>query len=547
MKAKILTFILLCTALFLLLAQGAAANNVSQIDIDVQLFSDGSARIFQSWTGSFYEGTENYLPINTKDISIRDFTVKDEDTAYTFTDFWDVDASFEEKAQKCGILKTKDGVELCFGISEYGEKVYTFSYTVDGFIKAYEDFDGTNFMLINPEMSIFPSDAAVSVFLEDGAALTEENCAVWGFGFDGFTGFSGGRVYAQSASSLSGKEKMILLLRLDKGILSPAISKDVPFSELEKQAFRGSDYDYGTGFEDIIGIIICILVFGAFIFLIAFELVRRAQLKKFFKNAPYERDIPNGKNTDISDYLCKKFGLAKEKSNIIGALLLSMINKGDIEVQTQKDVGAFGKIKEKTELVPVRSPEEPYEKRLYELIICAQGADGVLQERELEAYFTKHPEKIERFINDVYNSGEKAFIRGGGFAGLPGNRLKSLSKLGKEELSSLAGFKKYLEDFSLISEKSVFEGALWEEYMVYAVLFGIADKVREQLAKVYPDEIPKIDAYMGNVIIANSYCRTMYMSSYRALQQQRSSGAGGRTSFGGGGGFSGGGVGGGSR
>ena len=32
-----------------------------------------------------------------------------------------VDASFEEKANRCGILETGEGVELCWGVSEYGQ------------------------------------------------------------------------------------------------------------------------------------------------------------------------------------------------------------------------------------------------------------------------------------------------------------------------------------------------------------------------------------------------------------------------------------------
>ena len=83
--------------------------------------------------------------------------------------------------------------------------------------------------------------------------------------------------------------------------------------------------------------------------------------------------------------------------------------------------------------------------------------------------------------------------------------------------------------------------------MVYATLFGIADKVIEQFKKVYPEKIPEIETYNRNVIIAHSYYRSMYYQSQRAMQAKRTSGSGGRASFGGGGGFSGGGRGGGSR
>ena len=51
----------------------------------------------------------------------------------------------------------------------------------------------------------------------------------------------------------------------------------------------------------------------------------------------------------------------------------------------------------------------------------------------------------------------------------------------------LLGLRKYLLDFSLIGEREIKEMKLWKEYLVYATLFGIADKVCDNFATVYPD------------------------------------------------------------
>ena len=61
--------------------------------------------------------------------------------------------------------------------------------------------------------------------------------------------------------------------------------------------------------------------------------------------------------------------------------------------------------------------------------------------------------------------------------------------------------------------------------MVYAALFGIADKMMKQMERVYPDRIPELEEYNRQVVIAHSCYRSIY----------------------GGGGFSGGGHGGGLR
>ena len=141
---RLIKKLLVVVSLFFVLCSVSvfAQNNVSEIDIEVTVRDDGSAYIVQNWTGTFGEGTENYIPINTDDISITDFSVSDMNGTYTFVENWDVNWSFEEKANKCGIVETFNGVELCFGISEYGENRYAIEYVVEDFIKSYLDISG---------------------------------------------------------------------------------------------------------------------------------------------------------------------------------------------------------------------------------------------------------------------------------------------------------------------------------------------------------------------------------------------------------------------
>ena len=139
--------------------------------------------------------------------------------------------------------------------------------------------------------------------------------------------------------------------------------------------------------------------------------------------------------------------------------------------------------------------------------------------------------------------GDMAFSQNDGFQNRKGYRISHLSDSGKTSLAQIIGFKKYLEDFSLIAEREVTELGVWKGFMVYAMLFGIADKVEKQLKKLYPNHTEELGHLNRNVIVCHSYHRTMY----RSYQSARSSGSGGHSSIGGGGGFSGGGSGGGSR
>ena len=94
-----------------------------------------------------------------------------------------------------------------------------------------------------------------------------------------------------------------------------------------------------------------------------------------------------------------------------------------------------------------------------------------------------------------------------------------------------------------------------KDYLVFAQLYGIADKVAEQFQKLYPKEFQELSQSVGvdptvmqRTIHMNNMTTTSAMNRAVGKYQAGSiKGTGGHTSFGGGGGFSGGGFGGGSR
>ena len=104
-----------------------------------------------------------------------------------------------------------------------------------------------------------------------------------------------------------------------------------------------------------------------------------------------------------------------------------------------------------------------------------------------------------------------------------------------------------------MGEKEVIEAVLWREYLVYGALFGIADKVAEQLREINPEAFAEVLDYdyptMHQMILQTRILSAAITNSKVAAASADSGarGFGGGASFGGGGGFSGGGFGGGSR
>ena len=134
-KRSALLLALACVLALLGAPRASAANQVADIRIKAVLQDDGSADITQTWTATTDEGTEFYLACRDNGyLSITDFTVSDEPGTYEPLASWDVDADFTQKARKCGVVETGEGVELCWGISEYGTHTYTLRYTLHGLV-----------------------------------------------------------------------------------------------------------------------------------------------------------------------------------------------------------------------------------------------------------------------------------------------------------------------------------------------------------------------------------------------------------------------------
>ena len=129
-----------------------AQNKVHDVEITVNLNTDGSAQVREVWDMTLSRGTEVYLGReNLGDIKIRDLTVSDETgTTYKTDRSWDTDRSFDGKKNHCGLNSISDGYEICWGIGEYGHRTYTVDYTLTNLVKSLDDYDMVHYQFYTP-------------------------------------------------------------------------------------------------------------------------------------------------------------------------------------------------------------------------------------------------------------------------------------------------------------------------------------------------------------------------------------------------------------
>ena len=130
------------------------------------------------------------------------------------------------------------------------------------------------------------------------------------------------------------------------------------------------------------------------------------------------------------------------------------------------------------------------------------------------------------------------------------------TKKGNEQYHKWKGLKNFLADFCRLDEKDLPEIKLWERYLVYATMFGLAVKVQNTMKMNlermnYSDNIDFTYLYFDNYYFSNSMTNAVNSSlssargtiSTHELASSSDSSSGG---YGGGSSFGGGGFGGGS-
>ena len=564
-------YLLLISALLISVPSPAANyQRVRDLDIHVTLMSLGGAVFHETWdlnTGD--DITEWYLVReNLGDMELVRFQVLDE-TGKELTDDgeWDVHRTLEQKAGKSGVVHKSSGLELCWGVGTHGNHVFHAFYSFTNAIKSLNDYDLFHMQLVSPGMSSPPEHVRVTIEAK-GQQLDTLNTRIWGFGYEGTSAFQeDGTVVFESTEPFLMDDSVIVLLRFEKGMFQSPSIQERDFQEALDQAMAEADFghDYYDEEDDtasgIAGFFTILVMYFAFLrpFVKALRGKKsKRDISKVLgvrdpKKVDWARSIPMNGYLGAADSVLKDIGEGKG-NNLALAIILRMVHTGYLrptrEVEGPLQLAFTDK-----------DPKDMDDTSLafYRLLKEAAGEDKVLQEKEFSTWAKAHATSVFEWTCHSETESRSRMKAEGWY-----NNGKYTDE-GKAQARNVVGFKNFLNDFTLSSQRETFEAQLWKEYLVYAALFGIADKVAAQLKDIDPSFFRETFAYDADMLpqllttsrafasaVRSAAWRGTPVSSYSSSSSSGSSyrsshGYGGHSSRSGGGGFSGGGRGGGGR
>lgn len=601
MKNKKLLFIILFVVILLcaLTTKSNASLYLNNLDFYAELDENGNMNVTETWSIRVSNTNTLYKTFNidrTKYSNITNVTVSeigkgDLSETNTWAYHLDKDTYFGGK--------NGDGkFEISWGVgldNSSATKAYKISYTVQDVIKKYDDCAELYWQFVGSDFEINASKITGTIKLPKQAD-SKADIRVWGH-----VKTLNGEIYTTSEDTVqfalddysSGNYVEIRIATPTKifGTVSKTYSKNMLSSIIEEETKWADEANAVRKRNERIEKIIKITIVAGGVLLLIIFLRKTVKYIKILKNTKkleptekleYFREKPNKDSTPADAlYLYNNGSTPASVSfgNIFSATLLNLSLKGYFKIAVEKNE----KGKEETviykpqkDVTTLRYEEE----RIGRFVKIAIGNEEKITIKELQKYIRNHPTEVssliertasaiksknimnnnydEKTANQKANYTTKAFLYFFFAVGMWGlfpvsivlminailailinRKLSNLTQKGIDEREKWKGLKKYMEDFSLLNEKEIPALEVWEEYLVYATVFGIADKVIKQLKLVYP-QIENMDNFntcsyvylMSHTDFNSSFSRAINSS----IPSTMSSGSGGGGGFSGGGG-----------
>lgn len=460
-----------------------------------------------------------------------------------------VESYHVDKGYYYGLINSKNKFEIAWGVQVKNQvRTYEITYKIHDIVKNYQDCSQFYWQFIGTDNMIPASKIQGTIYLPK-AVNKDDEFRVWAHGpLHGNINKTNDKAVFD-VQNLEAKTMLETRLVMPTYLFSNSKNSSIEYkldSILEEENLWANEANAKREklakeeenksklrktifiFTNIIGIVI-----GIFIITKNRKYQKQIKIKPKLKPEQpleYVRDFPDEKASPAAVsvlYYFKGQGALSNISKIMSATLLDLCLKGYLgfeEIPQKKKTAIRIILKQKDKMA---LPED--EKRVYELLEKVASKEthsftmnefaNYVETHQLQVQTlfqkiiedaTEYEEKIGNYDKKKIKIATKYILKGiaylflaifGGFfmllavipailAGIQccilGARYHELTQKGVNEKEAWNGLKRYMQNFSMMKEKTVPELVLWEKYLVYATIFGIANTVLKQLKVVYP-------------------------------------------------------------
>jgi uncharacterized membrane protein len=523
--------ILLAVLLFLPSNCFSRSYDILQVEIDAEILPDGSMRVVETRTFNFsgrFRGFEQSLDFRGG-IDYTDIQVREGEKLYV-----QVDEFPTSKPDTFALQRQEDSLLVDWSYMANNEtRSFVLEYTVQDVVVVHEDVAELGHIFIGDRWEIPAKNVLVNLTLPAGA--DKADLLAWGHGPQhGAVKIKGPRLITWEISRLPAETYLGGRVTFPPELVPQATrlsSREALPGIINEEEAHTRRANLIRVFEPIVSVILLVLA-GLAVFLLWKQSANRGEAYK----GDYYRDLPGDYPPEIAGYLLSR---RKIMGSFISAAILNLARRGFLRIEKlQPAAGSdadYRLIKTERE-ESLNSLDRRLYSFLFETILSENFADEKTSKdddgpvsvtfSQIQDYAKKEPEKFGKFYRDwkgavrrigdkrgffesyhyrpwqiaaailigllVYVSLERGFI----FL-LVAATISLLALLflapkhwytdyGADQRAKWEAFERYLCHFSNIRDSSVSSLVVWEHFLVYAVAFGYAGQVINQLTVAKP-------------------------------------------------------------
>ena len=488
------------------------AQTLNSVDINMNIDKDGNATVTEKWT--IKEQDEKYLIKQFSDaanLKITDITIgdtknslykkenkfdKNKDFIYTFTD------NGKKKNIKFTILKE--------------DNVFTINYKIAGIINSYQDTFGLDYVFISK--TNHQIIGTLNIYITGPIALNDVNTALYAMGNNLSATFENNQIHL-FGSNISQNSEIRLMTTFNELQFASSIKRDMKFKDYYDEVSNRNEL-----YEEIKDLIskktvkyVCIAIVGIIVLLVITKVISLFKSHDEYSGIVTENDkvidkvenikyfdtIPcNGDLYKIS-FLSGYFKIVKNRSNLIGALLLKWYYEGFIKI-------GFDNTKPFIKLMQNTHFDRKLDMDLYDMLNAASSYQ-IIDGSKFTRYANEHYLRVMTWFNLGFNESiSDEYSRG---------NIKKVKKMGKtrlvlqdkliEEANHIQGLKRYLLNFNQVPRQSELTEEGYKYLLISAELLGIGEEVAKEILRKNPEN------QMAKQLLDVEQCRGIFKGIYQ--------------------------------